>query len=209
MTLRFSEIDDLTRRDHWHLGDSCECYYLREYTADRDYLFGSTNNLISNFKKDMDRKDKPEWVHKEAATTQISGEVAGAIGDPANIDNTVFVPIPPSEMKGDPAYDDRLLQVLQKVQEILGDVVVIRELVEQIKRRDASHAGGHRLSSEEHAANYCVNTELLDFDPSLIIIFDDVITTGSSFMGMKKVLSAAYPNVRIIGMFVARCIHID
>jgi orotate phosphoribosyltransferase len=43
--------------------------------------------------------------------------------------------------------------------------------------------------------------------PEKIVVFDDVLTGGSHFKAMKIVLRQRYPEVDIIGLFLARSIH--
>jgi hypothetical protein len=56
---RLTKIDDLTRPDHSYLTANDDCYFIGEYTARRGFAFSSTNNLILNFKKPMDRRNRP------------------------------------------------------------------------------------------------------------------------------------------------------
>ena len=36
-----------------------------------------------------------------------------------------------------------------------------------------------------------------------IIIFDDVLTKGSHFKAMQKILNLQYPQIPIVGLFIA------
>lgn len=58
---RLTEIDELTRPDHSWLTADDRCYFLGEYTARQGYAYSPTNSLILNFKKPLDRQDRPEW----------------------------------------------------------------------------------------------------------------------------------------------------
>jgi predicted amidophosphoribosyltransferase len=40
--------------------------------------------------------------------------------------------------------------------------------------------------------------------PSVIGLFDDMLTTGAHFRASEAVLQKAFPGVRIIGLFIAR-----
>jgi predicted amidophosphoribosyltransferase len=40
--------------------------------------------------------------------------------------------------------------------------------------------------------------------PTDIGLFDDVLTTGAHFRAAHSVLKRAFPNARIIGLFIAR-----
>ncbi|GAB3288679.1 phosphoribosyltransferase [Parahaliea aestuarii] len=206
MPIRFSLIDEHNRRDHYYLDEECVCVHLREYCAGKDYTFGATNNLISNFKKGMDRKGRPEWKYKLSAIRTFASEVASAL-NPEGLEGVVFVPAPPSKSKTHPEYDSRVLDVLTKAQLQVGESMAVCELVTQHGDRESAHTGGDRLNPAEHAATYQIHRELLGIEPQTIIVFDDVLTTGSTFMGMKQVLEEAYPGAAVQGMFLARCIR--
>ena len=62
--IRLSKIDDSNRDDHYCLRSDDECYYLFEYTSRKDFTFGAANDLISNLKKPVDRKGRPEYHYK-------------------------------------------------------------------------------------------------------------------------------------------------
>jgi hypothetical protein len=65
--LKLQRVDDLIRPEHWFLDSEDHCFFLREYTAGVGYSHGDTNNLISNLKKKLDRRGRPEWLYKERA----------------------------------------------------------------------------------------------------------------------------------------------
>jgi hypothetical protein len=50
---RLTEIDDLTRPDHFYLMADDACYFLGEYTARKGFAFSPTNQLVLNFKKSL------------------------------------------------------------------------------------------------------------------------------------------------------------
>jgi hypothetical protein len=56
---RLTEIDDLTRPDHFYLTPEDACYFLGEYTARKGYAFSPTNQLVLNFKKSLDKLHRP------------------------------------------------------------------------------------------------------------------------------------------------------
>ena len=111
---RFTKIDDLTRPDHWYLTADDVCYFIGEYTARKGYAYSTTNNLVLNFKKTMDRRGLPEWRYKGRAIGQAAVAFRTALG-PRGVDALTFVPIPPSKAKGDPLYDDRLTHLLNSI----------------------------------------------------------------------------------------------
>lgn len=81
--MKLTLVDDLIRPQHFFLEPDDKIYFLREYTAGAGFAHGETNNIISNLKKDMDRRGKPEWYYKERAIENAGLELRNAIGEKA------------------------------------------------------------------------------------------------------------------------------
>lgn len=199
---RLTKIDDLSRPDHSYLSAADDCYFLGEYTARKGYAFSSTNQLILNLKKGMDRRDRPaEWAYKGRAIQTAAEALRASFTDDARATLT-FVPIPPSKAKGDPLYDDRLLQVLQGVWP--GQPADIRELILQPLSTDAVHDREQRPTPAEIETRYVIDRRLLQPAPQMIAVLDDVITTGAHFVAARNLLRREFPDTKIVGLFVAR-----
>lgn len=194
-------IDELLSPDHYYLGEDDRCHFLREYTSGAGYQHGETNDIISNLKKEMDRRGRSEWKWKGWAIDKCAGELELSIGETKWAKTATIVPMPPSAAVGTPAYDDRLLQILAKA---LPEADV-RQLLVATASREPAHAGSeHRKTPEEHYANLSIDEDLVDPAPSAIGIFDDLIVTGSQFVAAKRLLSERFPGVPILGLFIAR-----
>ena len=72
MALKLSEIDNLSRFDHKYLTPNDRCFFFGEYTPRLGYEGSKINDLILNFKKPPDRKNKPRWKYKEEAIERIA-----------------------------------------------------------------------------------------------------------------------------------------
>ena len=205
MLLRLSKIDELTRGDHYYLEVTDQCYFLREYTARRGFSHSETNQLIINLKKPVDRRNNGiEWRHKENAIKQVASELHDSLeGSSCLTGGATFVPIPPSKTECDPLYDDRMLRVLQTMTagERKADV---REMVKLHTSMPAAHANARRPDPKEVSQNYTIVEKLCSPSPGLLIVVDDVLTTGSHFKAMQLILSGRFPQVPVVGLFVAR-----
>ena len=199
-TLHLTEVDDLTRDDHYYLEPDDQCYFLREYTSGAGYEFSETNSLISNLKKKMDTRGTPQWKWKTRAIRQAAKELRGAI-NPAYLRSATLVPIPPSKVRSDPLYDDRMVQVLRHIAGTDGDV---RELLVQMASTTPAHQTQERRDPLRIEENYEIVEALSEPPPTAIAIFDDVLTTGAHFRAAKAKLSGAFPAAPILGVFVAR-----
>jgi hypothetical protein len=198
---RLTQIDDLTRSHHHHLGAGDQCLFLGEYTARKGFSFSATNQLVLNFKKSVDRRGRPEWQHKERAIREVGQAFANAIA-PHWLASSTLVPIPPSKQKDDPLYNDRMLRMLQAIP--TAQPLDIRELLKQQHTMEAAHDADVRPGPDQIAQYYQIDGNLCQLVPKTIAVFDDVITTGAHFVAARRILEATFPGVPIFGFFIAR-----
>ena len=203
---RLTKVDALIRPNHWRLTDADDCYFIGEYTASQGYSYSPTNHLISNFKKTMDRRGKPEWHYKDQAIQTAAAAFRRALA-PKDLDRLTFVPIPPSKAKSDPLYDDRLTRMLSAIRP--KPPLDVRELVVQTESTDPVHVGDVvRPAPEEIQALYRIDETLTEPAPDTIAVVDDILTTGAHFRAAKSVLSTHFPETSIIGLFIARIVPV-
>lgn len=198
---RLTKIDDLTRQDHHWLDEKDECLFLGEYTARKGFAFSETNQLILNFKKLMSTRGSPQWRYKQAALDQSAVALRTALNKKW-LDVVTLVPIPPSKAKSDPLYDDRVVRLARTIRP--SPPLDVRELLVQQQSTEAVHGSQSRPTPDELAKLYSLDPTLLSEKPQQIGILDDVLTTGCHFKAAKKLLNAQFPDVRVIGIFLAR-----
>jgi len=204
MAVRLQKIDEVNRGDHFYLEEQHKCFFLREYTAHRSYEYGETNSLISNLKKGMDRRGLPEWRYKVNAIRQIAEELNGVLTD-QRLENTAFIPMPPSKVRADPAYDPRLVQILNLIHRQRGRGLLVADCVSEMANRAAAHTTDEkRLPPDEKRKTLQLEVGALPQNVGRLIVFDDMVTTGSSFVAMHDLLKNARPEARVVGLFVAR-----
>ena len=110
--MKLTRIDDLYRSEYFYLQATDECYFLREYTARRGFAESETNEIVHNIKKSPARRDRPEWHYKERDLKRVAHELKGALS-PQWMRTATLVPVPPSKVRTDPEYDDRLTRILR------------------------------------------------------------------------------------------------
>ncbi len=198
---RLTKIDDLARPDHYYLTADDDCYFLGEYTARKGYAFSATNQLILNFKKPVSVRGTPQWNYKERAITDVAAQFRTALNGEW-LDVATLVPIPPSKAKTDALYDDRMSRMVRTIRP--QPALDTRELVVQRANMAPAHGQEARPRPDDIAANYVIEERLRNPAPRTIGLFDDVLTTGAHFRAASNILKAAYPGVRIIGLFIAR-----
>jgi predicted amidophosphoribosyltransferase len=199
---RLRKIDEQSRPDHARLSADDECCFLYEYTSGKNYSFSSTNSLISNLKK---KPGATGYQHKLQAVGQCARAFAAI--NPQWLDGATLIPVPPSKAKGDPGYDDRMSQVCRRIRGT--PALDVRELVVQRSSLPAAHESQQRPSVDDLVRAYEINELLSNPRPRRIGVFDDVLTAGTHFVAMKRVLSARFAGVSISGFFIARRVFPD
>ena len=194
----FRRIDDLTRPNHKYIMANDRCYYLYEYAAGKGFNESEVNQLIYNFKKPMDQKEMPGWHYKGNAIREIANTFSRIFAK-YNMSHYTIVPIPSSVAHGDTGHDDRIIKMLNLIRPLPN----VRELICQRQSVIPSHKGGTR-DPVEIAKNYKINEPLVKPVPAMILVIDDILTTGAHFRAVNTVLKRLYPQVRISGLFIAR-----
>lgn len=205
--MKLQLIDESVRPDHFYLREEDECYFWGTYASRRSYDYSPMNQIISNLKKGMNKKGQRDWQYKLQAIEECSHLMRKLSFKPTF--KITFIPVPPSKKKGDPLYDDRLVQILNKAYNNSDNINII-DLFDQSESRESCHSTSSKRNISELQDNLCVS------DPSLcklvgdqIIIFDDVVTTGAHFIAMKNKLKKLFPDRQIAGIFIARRIFVD
>lgn len=213
--IKLQKIDESLLSEYSCLDDSDHCYFIGEYAARQgfDHInpyhpIQNMNQVINNFKKPMERKEKNEWYFKEQAILKIAyWLISTTCWD--KIKTATWVPMPPSKAKSDSMYDDRLLRVLLKMKETEASLD-IRELIFSKSSRQAAHEpGATRPKVSDHKKNFEIDESKIKPRPNAIILFDDIITSGAHFTAAQNLLRNEFPTIPIIGIFVARSVRIE
>jgi len=203
--LLLSEIDALTLRAHWHLRDGGHrCFHLREYTPGAGYAVSDTNNLISNLQIGPWHRAGRRWPHRGRAIDQVVQEFREAFAaTPHFLRDWLLVPMPLSRAKNDPDYDDMLVQVVSGI--CTGSDGQWAELLVARASRESAKGRTDRPTPEQHAENLRVDEDRVPIpEPRRLAIVDDVLISGSGFVGARRVLLRRFPKAEIVGLFVAR-----
>lgn len=202
-------IDEAVRDEYYYIEEGDTCFYIWERMSrlwrdggHPDYSQYPVNGLISNLQIPASyRTSQPKRFYwKERAIAYAAKALGILLSGPLR--GVTFVPIPPSRPTSDPEHDQRLLQILQAVRPRLPD---IRPLVYLSSEGfDAKQKG---LRPAERAEHYSVDEEYADPEPESIVLFDDVLTTGCHFKAMEIALKDRFPEVEILGLFLARTVR--
>ncbi len=212
MPPRFTVVDDLERPDHAYLPADVRCYFWGEYTPQRliegpAWDYSPTNRLITNFKKKLDRRDQYDWRYKEQAIATVGTAFAAMLDWPAlHGFGWAIVPVPPSKPRSDPMYDDRMMQVLQEIQNRRALVLDIRDCLSFSGAFASSHESDERPTPNQLYQN-------LEFDPVAgrigspprgFFLLDDMLTTGAHLVAVRQRLRDEFGNLPVTGCFISR-----
>jgi hypothetical protein len=199
---KLTPFDDGTREDHFYLRADDDCFYFIEYTARKRYDHSPANSFIGNLKKSPNKRGTYEWRHKLNAIAEAASTLQRELPKKWLAGST-FVPIPPSDAKDDPEYDDRMTQILARLK------VDVREVVYQRCSMPPTHESEERHSVDDLLENYEIDEGQAKPAPKHIVIVDDMVTAGAHFRAMTRILSRRFPGVPISGVFLARRIFAD
>ena len=120
--------------------------------------------------------------------------------------NTIFVPIPKSSLP-----IPKMLWVPERITTALVNNGLGRssesclERVTAVARSSGQRVGSKRASPSEHYESMSVRKLL--FEPKEIVVVDDVVTRGSTFLGGVNRLAEAFPNAKIRAFAAMRSIY--
>ena len=196
---RLTAIDDVTRGDHWYLRRADVCHYVGEYTAGKGFAYSATNSLILDFKMAVPPAGWRQQRYKAdaAAATALCRALEGSA-----LERAVFVPVPPSQAKGDEGYDDRLVRMLEAVRP--GRPLDVRELIVQTRSTAPAHLTSARLRASDIEALYRIDEVVAAPEAGLVVVVDDLLTSGAHFRAAQRVLSRHFPDIDVVGLFLAR-----
>lgn len=205
--IKLQQIDEKILHEHSCLESSDRCYILGEYASGQGFQYSDMNQVINNLKKPIDRKHLKEWRFKERAILDIAYWLV-SLKYWEKLKKYTWIPMPPSKVKSDAAYDDRLVRILERAKQLEAGLDIREILIRKSNRDPAHNPGSKRPNVHEHIANLEVDESLLLPSPQAIVIFDDIITSGASFKSAQTVLKKHYPDIPIVGIFVARNIKV-
>lgn len=215
MGMRLQIVGEIERRQHYYLTADHNCYFFGEYTP-HQYTNGAraayseTNQHISNLKKPPSRRGQADWPYKGKAIRLAGQRLYDAIKwDVPGMRLATFVPIPPSKSRQDANYDDRILQILNNLNERLSFDLDIRDMLISDGSLRASHENAGRATPADIRGSLELDAALVRRAPmpTSIFLVDDVLTTGAHFVGISDLLSEKFPGVPVIGIFMARTVR--
>ena len=192
---RLRQIGDIERPDHSYFAPEHSCFYFGEYTARKGWGHSSTNGIINNIKKHPNTLGTAQWRYKLQEIDRI-GRLIRANLKPEALSSITFVPAPPSRPPGNPDYDDRMLRLGRAI----GNDVDIRPLLETAQARDPAHQSDERPGPDVLAVGMRICEDQVGAPPvsTPLILLDDVLVTGATFLSCHQILLDRFPEVTVL-----------
>lgn len=202
----WTEVDEI-ERSMLQIDETDLCYYYLIRTSG-GYAKSEANSRIENFKKEPEKyRTRPDvWQYKEREIKRFANDVCNFL-DRADVERMLkafgkvaLVPIPTSKPKSDKFYDSRLVDMCSVVAS-RNRLVRLEDVFDMKKPFTPAHKGGARsLAYLKGAMSFSGFAQA----PNLVILVDDVLTSGIHYVACRSIIQQAYPGIQVMGLFLSR-----
>lgn len=199
-----TRLTKLDNDEYRWLADEDECYHYGEYTSKGGFRASDTNQQIWNLKT-KPTATKGALYYKGLAV-EYWGNILAQCFELEYINQfCTLIPMPCSKPTTHPDYDDRMLRVLRNLAR-RKPTLDIRPLIIQTETRESQHLGP-RLTPTELRETLAIDRSFLKtpIKPH-VLVFDDVITMGSSYNAIQGLLREIPEVQTVMGVFLAKTI---
>lgn len=189
------------------------CFFLMNYEPSVSYDESEAKSLILNFKAlsrgPISERQKP---YRDNACRRFANDLEPLVKDllsDLGDGNAAITFIPTSTLPGDDGYDDRLETVCRfVVEKFQPRLSLVTPTVSKAGRSPVSKSGGRRGPAYIAAISDNLSWQGFEAEPNLLIVIDDVVTSGGQFKAIKNlVLENASQSIVVVGIFWAMTIH--
>ena len=185
---------------------------MMEYTSGGGYNASEANQLIWNIKKPNPRPGSAEFHHKKRSVQKFADDLGVVVEYYCSRSEKPvgLVSVPPSKLKTDPGYNDSLDLVGGMLKNRFGDQIQIEvPITIKMSREKSSQTGVNR--TRKFVDSLKANFEWRRFRSPVrfILIYDDVITSGSQFVATREFINDNLPRPdrpTMVGLFWAKAV---
>lgn len=199
-----TRLTKLDNDEYRWLADEDECYHYGEYTSKGGFRASDTNQQIWNLKT-KPTAAKGALYYKGKAVEYWGNVLVNCLALEYVNQFCTLVPMPCSKPTTHAEYDDRMLRVLRSLAQ-RKPTLDIRPLIIQTETRESQHLGA-RLTPTELRETLAIDRSLLNIPiKPHILVFDDVITMGSSYSAIQGLLREIPQVQTVMGVFLAKTV---
>ncbi|MFW2597749.1 hypothetical protein ACN9JZ_03415 [Aliarcobacter butzleri] len=181
-----------------HLTSDDECFYFIEAT-NGGFRESDSNNLLFNYKRLITSSTNTQALYYRNKAIEKFVDYLSTIDEFSN-DNLIVIPASTSKKRGSPLFNDRIDKTVELLQQRCPNLI-IEKAFDTIEDVTPSHNGGQR-DIESVIAN--IEWKGFKHEPSeKVFIIDDTLTTGSHFKSWKTIINHYYPDIEVVGIFLA------
>lgn len=201
-------VDQVARAPKRFLDDRDTCfYYLQKDGLGFDAgPHAQENQMIINFKHDPAKYDpsSPQMYYKCEAVKIFARAVYRFLCDrrEAFRDGALLIPIPTSKPRGAVDYDARLDDLCELVAENVSFARYCPAL-DVVRDLGKTRMGEVRRDPIAIKSNLAIDCSGMGRPGSIIVLVDDVLTTGAHFAACRDLIKEVDPSAQIIGLFLS------
>ena len=188
-------------RPHFELHH--KCWYFMEKQAE-GFSVSDANQLVYNFKKHLDKKGTAECFYRNQAVQKFISDLCTLRINPKILHNGYItaVPAPTSKVRNSTKWNDRI-DLVVKGWAKCNSAIKVEYALDVICDIPSSHQGGGSRNPHE-IKKYLKFNGFKDEPSEVVIIIDDVYTTGGHFKAFREFILENDERVKeVIGIFWA------
>ncbi|QLZ70555.1 hypothetical protein FOLKNPGA_03369 [Legionella sp. PC1000] len=194
-------------RNRFALEETDKCYYYMTYDSWSSIFDNEQKQIVSNLKispQDI-RKNPLREKYKTKSIATISEWLIQTIKKHPELTNFLWIPAPPSKAPGDENHDNRLVRILELVSAAIPEFIFFDALYVK-KSVDESHKTNER-DVQKKLQNLGIDESFINkLKNKSVVIFDDVLTTGTTFKTAQIKIHQIDNALKVIGIFIAKAI---
>lgn len=198
-------IDELIMQRHKYLEEEDVCFKIMDYPPYNKYGSTPINCLIMDFKISPQDISARRSLAKKAAIKKMAVIFEESVSPYFALDEITLIPTPPSKRKDHPAYDERLIELLNSYC-AKNKKAQLKDTITSTRNLKSSHNSDDR-ETPEALLEHLILDETFSLDNKSIVIVDDVITHEAHFKACKQLILSRFNPFEITGLFIASTIN--
>ena len=206
MTYRIIALESWEiEKNRYALDGNDRCYYYMTYDPWSDLLVNEQKKIVKNLKiKPNELIGNPlRKKYKDQSIQTVSNWIIETINEYQELKNYLWIPASPSKSRDDQNYDDRLVKILELVKAAIPDFAYFDALYAKNSLEESRRSNERDI--QKKLENLGIDKNFINYlKTNKIVIFDDVLTTGSTFKATQNKIHEIDNTLKIIGVFLAK-----